>query len=125
MNWSVLLDKSLGDLRKNEFRSLASNFDRVKYLSEHNYLPQIDSFLRDLESSAFSCEAKCVRQSDESKTTGNKFYAKSDYKQAFRHYTLAILYAPRAQPCLLLGYANRSAVFHSLKLYVFMQNLII
>ena len=77
-------------------------------------MDQIDRYLECLDNN--KTEYKSSERSEAYKTKGNSFYAKSNYSEAFKHYTLALSYAPSFKS-ITLAYSNRSAVFNSLKLY--------
>ena len=128
MDWSRILDISLDDFYAKtnakflaDFKRLTTNYQRVSFLIEyqqHAYLKQCDLFLGNLKRQKL--EEKSLDTSNEHKLKGNTFYAKSDHKQAFKHYTLAQLHAPSKTAAikpLVLALSNRSAVFNAEKLY--------
>jgi hypothetical protein len=121
MDWSLLLDACLNDFysrkQHKSFKILTSNYDRIAHLinlPSQTYLDQIDQFLASLVKSKI--ESKSVDLSEKHKLKGNGFYAKSEYTEAFKYYTLALSHASNFK-AQVLSYSNRSAVFNALKLY--------
>ncbi len=134
MNWNEYLDKVFKNLFKckddfNDFKSLNSNRKRIDYLiSKKTYLNQIDLYLSDTLSNKkdddYENEKKSEAKSLEYRLKGNEFYVKKQPKQAFKNYTLSLMYAPvfknfceDKNKSIILAYSNRSAVLFNEKLY--------
>jgi hypothetical protein len=140
MYWNKILDLSLSKLYENknnleEFKSLKSNYQRVDFLiRKHYFLNEVNIYLKyvydennnnnnktaDLNES----EEKNIQLSHDYRLKGNDYYAKKQFKLAFKYYTLSLLYAPSdfiQNKCVnkskILALSNRSAIFFNEKLY--------
>lgn len=125
-DWSNFLEIKLSQFyssgKLKHFKNLISNYQRVEFIitQSSDYLNEIEKFLNEIYSVDVNNEisdAKSTELSDNYRKKGNDCYSKKDNSNAFKFYTLAILYAQNSSNSLILGYSNRSAVFFDQKLF--------
>lgn len=100
-----------GNVQDFSFRlaKLQTNSERIEFvydlLSDYKVFPNI-----------IVIEKECI-MSDKYRNLGNEFFRRKVDERALDNYNNAILYAPNNSRELALGFANRSAVLFSYKLY--------
>jgi SET and MYND domain-containing protein 4 len=117
MNWQIILDKSLENLKQteddlNEFKHLNTNKLRVSFLLDrkHVYLNEYAKYYSNFYDYK---KVKNSLLSDQHRKKGNEFYLIKLNKNAFNQFNLALMYADISTDLklIILAYSNRSAVF--------------